>query len=142
MSEFDPAAEYERAAAVLYDLVDLREDHNKAVPNCSAGALCCGPAGLNLLTKQSDPIRDLSLILTAVGEMCRMREKIAEGEAWKRDLGHQLEASGDAHEQEMREARAQIGSLQALVGELQGELTAWNDAADAIGPVGDPVIEP
>lgn len=135
-------AEYEIAADMLVRMMDGRDLHVANVPNCAAEPLCIGPAGgMELGQILGVRSRTAALLLTAIGEMCRMRQQTREALAWKRDLTDQLERSAGVYEEQIREAHAQIRALTEVIGELQGRLTAWDDAADCIGPVGDPVIE-
>jgi hypothetical protein len=135
MMQDDLREDYNAAAEMLLRMMDSRDKHESAPMECNAEPLCVGPiAGVELgVVLRESPQTAATLILTAVGEMCRMRRELGAALEWKRDLLAQLEHSADAAEHERREAQAQIQSLGAVVGELQGRLTAWQDEAEETG---------
>lgn len=144
----DKKAEYAELAGELSEIVAGRREHRRDAPGCPNEPVCIGPIGVQHITvgKMRDPDYLPKLLSVAVGqlsdtedhvaELCR---KLTETRGMLADTARQLEVSAEAAEQERREHLAQIDSLTAVVGELQGQLTAWEDAADTIGPVGLPV---
>lgn len=123
--EDDPQVAYEQSSAVLLRMMDGRDQHVIHVPNCGAAPLCMGPAaGVELMMiGAGNPGMIGELVMTAVGELCRLRTELGIALAWKIDLTMQMERSGEAHEQELRELRAQNKSLRAIVGELQRKVS-------------------
>jgi hypothetical protein len=123
--EVDAHEEYEHAAQLLTKMMDARDAHARSVPNCGAAPLCMGPiASINLaMILMTWPGMEAVLIMTAVGELSRMRRENAEAQAWKRDIVQQLERSTEDHEQERRELLAQLSSMRTVAADLQVELT-------------------
>lgn len=140
-------AEYAELAGVLSRMIESRREHRRREPGCPSEPVCIGAEAVRYVDAGMAADRQFvgKMLSVAVGQLSDAEDHVAElcrdlteTRGMLADTARQLEASAEAAEQERREHLAQINSLTAVVGELQGKLTAWEDAADVIGPVGLP----
>jgi len=86
--EKDLKAEYESNAATLAEIIRDQRKHMEALPDCGAEPMCISPVQMISLgvTAAVHPSYPMSLLLTAVGEMRKLEDKVA-------DLEKQLAAA-------------------------------------------------
>jgi hypothetical protein len=84
----DLKGEYESNARQLAEMVNDQRAHMTEVPSCGAEPMCISPAQMIGLaaTAKVYPSYPTSLLLTAVGEMRQLQDKVAE-------LEHKLAAA-------------------------------------------------
>ena len=123
--------QYAAHLANLRSMVDAQRRHLAEVPNCPDAPLCMGAdVDLALVSAMSaDPGYAQILIVTAVGELRLARDEIAGLRGMLRVAAAQLDRMASEAEAAQREAEAQIRSLRAIVGELQGRLTVQKEAS-------------
>lgn len=124
---FDPAVRYRESVALLDRMMDSRERHLAKRPDCTAAPLCIGiTEGVRLAMLLVDkPGTVASLVMAAVGELSRMRAELAD----VRNLGRHYAQDAVSCAEALGEARGQIDSLTAIVGDLQRELTEARSSA-------------
>ena len=141
-------AAYHDLAASLNLLADSRERHERTSPGCDAAPLCAGPqaaAGLVAVIHEHGTGVLSDMVLVAVGEIVRhrrieagLRKRLEAQRALACDHLQRIERAED----ERKRALAKMDDTEHRLSAALAELTVWEEAADHLGPVGRPDIEP
>jgi hypothetical protein len=129
MGFIEPQKQYDENASLLKLIVDARDRHMTAHPDCPAAPMCVG-GKTALLMQELDEVKPgeaLGLLFTAIGEMSNLWTSVALLNAQLQDAQAVVEGLG-----------SQNTELERQVAALTAELTIWEDAAGSLAPAGVP----
>lgn len=121
--------------------VILSEKQAHIAEGCTSQPLCPGVDGGAHLKAAVAVTGSSALILAGLTMVAASREEVAIERALRRDVAVALELAGeraDAAQAERDRVLARNEDLQRRLATVEAELTAWEEAADVIGPTGLP----
>lgn len=126
--------------SVVADMVESRNEHEKTAPDCGMAPMCVGPRAMVAFARTSsgDSRFPINVIMAAVGEIADLERQVAEL-ADRLEVQRVLTADAveawDEGRMEIAKLDDQVRDLDMRCAGLQGELDAWDDVADMIGPI-------